>query len=130
MISLANMVATDEDALICDMAETYGIFDMWSLPAQLVATLAIGLRDTSRIRAKMMEIEKPFDEFLLAAIYDRINWLCWTKTEDGVKGVNIPRRILDLLVDSEVEKNNEDDDVLLFESPEEFELARNRLIGE
>lgn len=130
MISLANMVATDEDALICDMAETYGIFDMWSLPAQLVATLAIGLRDTSRIRAKMIGIEKPFDEFLLAAIYDRINWLCWTKTEDGVKGINIPRRILDLLVDGEVEKNNEEDDVLIFESPEEFEMARNRLIGE
>ncbi|MBQ4177615.1 MAG: hypothetical protein II640_09125, partial [Lachnospiraceae bacterium] len=47
------MINADEDALICDLAETYGIFDMESLPVKLVATLAMGLRGDSRIKMKI-----------------------------------------------------------------------------
>lgn len=43
------MIATDQDALICDMAETYGIFDLQALPVATLATLAVGLRENSRI---------------------------------------------------------------------------------
>ena len=32
------MIKTDEDALICDLAETYQIYDYKSLPAYMVAT--------------------------------------------------------------------------------------------
>ena len=42
------MVASDEDALICDFAETYHILDYKALPLKLRATLASGLRDSSR----------------------------------------------------------------------------------
>ena len=38
------MMALDEDALVCDLAETYHIFDMYELPCLKVATLAKGLR--------------------------------------------------------------------------------------
>ena len=34
---------------MCDLAETYGVLDMDALPARLVATLAAGLREDSRI---------------------------------------------------------------------------------
>lgn len=37
------MLAHDEDALVCDMAETYRIYDMYSLPVRMVATLALSL---------------------------------------------------------------------------------------
>ena len=47
---LASMVALDEDALICDFAETYHIYDYRRLPVEYAATLAYGLRENSRIR--------------------------------------------------------------------------------
>ena len=47
------MLAVDRDALMCDLAETYGILDLYAHPAQLIATLATGLREDSRIYARM-----------------------------------------------------------------------------
>ena len=38
------MIALDEDALLCDMAETYHIFNMYEMPALYIATLAKGRR--------------------------------------------------------------------------------------
>ena len=43
------MIAIDEDALICDLAETYQIYDYRRLPVQTVAVFSLGLRDNSRI---------------------------------------------------------------------------------
>ena len=50
---LAGMLKTDEDALICDLAETYHIYDWQSYPLGLIATLAAGLRDDSRIKMRL-----------------------------------------------------------------------------
>ena len=47
------MLAADEDALVCDMAETYHILDIWALPVELLAVLASGLRENSRIKMKL-----------------------------------------------------------------------------
>ncbi len=47
------MLAVDRDALVCDLAETYGILDLYAHPAQLIATLAAGLRENSRIYERM-----------------------------------------------------------------------------
>lgn len=124
------MVALDEDALICDLAETYGIFDYRSLPAQLVATFAVGLRDNSRIKTKMNGMERTFDEYMLAAIYDGINWLCWSKTKDGQKGRNMPGRIIDLFFGNKEAATKSLNDYEVFNSPEEFEAVRASLVGE
>ena len=48
LLILAAMAARDEDALVCDMAETYHIFDYRALPLFLAARLACGLREDSR----------------------------------------------------------------------------------
>ena len=88
------MVSVDEDALICDFAEVYHIYDYRSLPVKLAATYAVGLREDSRIKIKMSGIKMPFDRYLLAGIFDKINWLCWTNTKDGSNNVNMPQRIL------------------------------------
>ncbi len=34
------MIAVDEDALVCDLAETYGIYDYRQLPITRVAVFA------------------------------------------------------------------------------------------
>lgn len=47
------MIAKDEDALICDLAETYRIFDYRSLPLKTVATFSVGLRENSRIKMSL-----------------------------------------------------------------------------
>lgn len=52
-MTLAVMLSEDENALVCDMAETYHVFDIWALPVSLLAVLASGLRENSRIKMKI-----------------------------------------------------------------------------
>ena len=44
------MLALDEDALICDLAQVYGVLDHEALPPWKVAALAKGLSGGSRIK--------------------------------------------------------------------------------
>ena len=41
IIFLAAAIGTDEDALICDLAETYGIYNYRQLPADRVAVFVL-----------------------------------------------------------------------------------------
>ena len=66
------MIRDDEDALICDFAETYHIYDYRSLPASLAATLAAGLRDTSRIATNTTEAKASTANTILAIIADHL----------------------------------------------------------
>lgn len=43
------MIRANEDALICDFAETYGVLDYRAHGARLAGTLASGLRSDARI---------------------------------------------------------------------------------
>ena len=65
------MVRADEDALICDFAETYHIYDYKRLPLSTAAALAVGLRDTSRIKMKLSGAVVANDIQLMAAAVDR-----------------------------------------------------------
>lgn len=123
------MASVDEDALVCDFAETYGIYDYRSLPVTLAATYAAGLRENSRIKTKMNGMVRPFDEYILAAIYDGINWLCWTKTKDGSKGVNMPGRMIDLFF-GDKDKQKSTNDFETFENHNAFETKWSILAGE
>ena len=69
------MIRLDEDALICDFAETYHVFDIYALPATLAATLAVGLRDDSRIKMSMADRKGSVNTILLAGITDRLSIL-------------------------------------------------------
>ena len=48
------MLNLDRDALICDLAETYHIYDMRELPVLTLAALSVGLRDDSRIKMRLL----------------------------------------------------------------------------
>lgn len=74
------MIAKDKNALICDMAETYKVFDLRALPVPMLATLAAGLRDDSRIKIKLSGARAATDTLLLASIADALNFLAWAKT--------------------------------------------------
>jgi len=117
------MLALDEDSLICDLAETYGIFNYRSLPLKTIATLAVGLRDDSRIKMKMNDEKASADTVLLAAVLDGINTLVWMFSEDGARKVNRPKSAVACIMG---DLNGE---VAVFSSAEEYERARMRAIG-
>lgn len=121
------MIVTDEDALICDLAETYQIYDYRRLPLQTVAVFSLGLRDNSRIKMKLSGSKISLEQSLLASVADRLGILIWQKTKDGAKGNNIPKSILATL-NREYEEN-EKSETRLFETGEEFLRARAKLLG-
>lgn len=120
------MISEDEEALTCDLAETYNIYDYKQLPPTRVAVFAFGLKDTSRIKMKLSGQKVPLETLLLAGIVDRLSILVWGKTEDGQKGINRPTMVTDTLLNKEPQKT----DVIVFNSGEDFEETRNKLINE
>ena len=120
------MIHKGKSELICDFAETYHIYELRSLPARLVATLAVGLRDNSRIKMKITGTDIPVDTLLLSMIYDSLNILVWRFASK--KGTNKPESVAQKLL----EKEKEDKTVKqaeVFNSPEEYEAERARLLA-
>lgn len=118
-------MAADADALLCDLAETYGIFDYRALPVQTLATLAAGLRDDSRIKMRLSGVKVAKNEMLLAAAVDRLSLLVWMQTEDGRQNRNRPKSIFAVLCGEEKQNS----DVTAFDSAEDFETEWQRITG-
>lgn len=119
------MLATDEDALICDLAETYRIYDYKSLSVQRVAIFCIGLREDSRIKRRLSGNKFSMNTLLLASAVDYLALLFWAQTKDGHKGINRPEPIINKLLDNEPER-----EIMVFDSAEEFKAKRKEIIGE
>ncbi len=119
------MIATDRDALICDLAETYGIYDMRALPVSTLAALAAGLRDNSRIKIKMSGVRTDQETLLLAMAVDNLRFLSWTKTKAAQSGNDRPKSIAQALL-GQVEKKTPN---VAYGSGEEFDAAWKRLTG-
>ena len=119
------MLSADRDALICDLAEVYGIFDHRALPATLLAALTVGLREDSRIKMKLAGQKLTKLETLAAATVDRLSMLVWLNSEDGRKGENRPVSVLSMLLGEEPEEKP----VEGFETAEEFEAEWTRRTG-
>lgn len=118
------MLSADEDALICDLAETYGIFDYRALPVRTMATLAVGLREDSRIKMHLIGAKIPRKDLLLAAIVDRLSLLVWFNTEDGRNGVNRPPSVL-----GSIFGNESADNVEAFDTADAYEAEWARITG-
>ena len=123
-MTLAGMMAVDKTALICDLAETYGVLNYKELPVETLAALSAGLRENSRIKMKIAGVKVQSDILLLAAAVDRLTFLAWSKTKDAEKGGNRPKSIVDILNGSVRESN-----IMAFDTAEEFEAAREEIIG-
>lgn len=119
------MIATDRNALMCDLAETYGIFDIRALPASVLATLSVGLRDDSRIKMKMAGEKIPRQDMMQAAMVDRLSLLLWAKTKDAQHGMNRPKSLLEILTRAPQKIGSAQG----FDSPEEFEAEWKRRTG-
>ena len=116
------MIVLDCDLLECDLAETYLIYDMRQLRPSKIAVFASGLRDNSRIKTKIAGLKAPIDTVLMAGIFDGIQTLIWSKCKDGTpKPHSLMERFMEL---PEKESKN-----TLFDSIEDFETARQKIIG-
>ena len=116
------MINLNEDALICDLAETYTIYDYRSLPVRLVATLSAGLRDNSRIKLLMADSSVSLETYILASIADNLALL---RAGFGKSNKEKPF----LFTDAISEKTNKKS-VVGFRTASEFEAALARFEGE
>lgn len=85
------MMRADEDALRCDFAETYQIYNIEQLPLSVAAVFACGLRRDSRIMMKLSGGDVDSTTMLLATAVDYLSLLLWSKTKDGQKNRNRPK---------------------------------------
>ena len=117
------MINVDKSALLCDLAETYHIYDLKVLPLHKVALFSVGLRENSRIKMKMAKVEYPFSEVMMMSIIDHLATLIWQNTKDASKGRNKPKSLMEKLLNISQENN-----ISSFNSSTDFEKARNEIL--
>lgn len=114
------MIGTDEKALYCDMAETYHLFGLETLPIEQTADLAAGLREDSRIYQKMNNVEYPPMVLIMAHLADNLTLFRYGFSE---KDKNSEKPFLFL---ENIFKNEEKEKTTGFETPEDFINAWNQ----
>lgn len=120
------MINIDEDALICDFAETYHIYNYRALPLHTVGIFACGLRPDSRIYMAMSKSRLTTEQTLLALISDNTRMLAWLNSSDGMHGINRPKSLIEILSgDAKVQESN----IQTFQNGQEFEDEWRRLTG-
>lgn len=102
------------------MAETYGILDYKEVKPSLVATLAVGLPESSRIKRKYSGVNLTIEQMLLAMLVDGINISNWQRS--GAKRSRKPTSIFAKLTEKEKPK----DELMSFRTPEEYEKWMSR----
>lgn len=115
------MLGTDRDALLCDLAETYGVFSFDELPVMTLATLCAGLRDSSRIKHKMRGHTEIISEYTLVHIADSLSVLLGALADD--------KKTPELYYDLMVGKREQEVKRVGFDSIEDFKAARERIIN-
>lgn len=109
--------------MICDLAETYHIFNYRELPVKLLATLVTGLRADSRTKMALTGTKVSDEIALLAIIYDRLTQWVWMNSEDGKNKVNRPESLYEHLT------REYDPEIIAFDSGEEFDRAWAEAVG-
>lgn len=124
LLTLASYIKNDENALICDFAEYYHIYDYKRLPARYAGILASGLRDESRsVMSAAGHAINP-DTYLLATISDELQIIMYQqRAAAGSKRNTKPKLITEMLENAQKENEYES-----FDSPEDFELRREQII--
>lgn len=116
------MLDLDRDALVCDMAQYYKIYEIDKLAFDRLAVFACGLPRDSRIFKKISGQNVDLDSLILAGIFDRLNLLLFSFT--GKKGSEAPESMADKLMGKAKPKKDQG----LYASGEEFERRKKELI--
>ena len=109
--------------MICDLAETYQIYDYRGVPGRLLGILTAGLRENSRVGRIINGVRGDVSDVLLAQILDGVRFLCWAQTGDARKGKNYPKMVASEFFVSE-DKNK-----VKSTSIDDFEKIRKKITG-
>lgn len=118
LLTLSALIRLDRNALICDLAETYHVYGLESLPVRMVAILSCGLRDDSRIKRKLSASPVDLDTLLLATIVDRLGLIIQ-------RGKKRPESFVEKLMGMNADKHIK---ASAFDSVEEYEEAKNMIL--
>ena len=117
------MISVDENALICDLAETYNIYDYRRLPLSIVAAFAVGLREDSRIKMKLCGIKNIPPQILIDVLaVDTLRAIFWALA--GSKEMKKPESIISIMMEEEKAEKMQG-----FRTAEEFEAERLRILN-
>lgn len=120
------MLNTDEDAVFCDLAETYHLFDWSAVSVPTLARLASGLRDDSRIMLKLSGQRVPIERLLLAMVADNTAYTAWANTKAARDNPeSVPERIVPIMLGKHTVSNRKA--VQSFRTAEEFEAKLAKL---
>lgn len=108
--------------MICDLAETYGIYDYMAMKPSLIATLTVGLPESSRVMRKYSGVSITLEQMLLAVIVDSINNLIYgLSRKKGKKPQSLAEQLLN-------KDKKQKDELMSFRTPEDYErwMARKK----
>lgn len=124
-MTLSGMIQLNEDAMICDFAETYHIYDYRTLPCAFAAKLAAGLREESRIKRLAEGRPASAESILLANLIDAVHGIMF--------GVGILNQCPESVVNKLYGEDGQDGvsgKYQTFECVEEFISTRNMIMEE
>lgn len=111
--------------MICDLAETYHIYNYEDLPPYKVAVLVFGLKDNSRTKMKLSGQVLTVEQSLLAMILDELRFQSWTYSKDAHKGGSYKGKSVYKTLCGENEEDNSKsigkNDLVSFATVEEYE---------
>lgn len=111
------MLCVDEDAVICDLAETYHILDYKALPVKLLAVLCSGLRDDSRIKMRMADVTYIPPAIVLPQIADTLTLFRYAMSKDADK----PKLMTEIMAGHKKTEKG-------YASAEDYNAARERIL--
>ena len=107
-----------EDALVCDLAEYYGIYDYRQFSLRYIATLAVGLRADSRVKGYINGIEQPPVGITLVQMLDAIQYFAYAMAG----GKEAPKSALNAYLTAKKTTDG-------YDTGEDFENAREAILG-
>lgn len=110
--------------MICDLAETYKIYDYRAFSPSLVGTLCVGLRNDSRVKMTLTGQKITLDQMLMARMCDELAFQSWAKSKDGQRNRNRPKSILKSLTEEKEEE------LTAYRTADEFERAWAEIVGQ
>lgn len=114
----------NEEAMICDLAEVYHIYNYEAYEPSFIAILVAGLKEDSRSKMLLFKARFSTDQALKMMIVDYLRLIVWMNTRDGAKNRNKPKSLFD-----EIENADNVDDIIGFSDGESFEKAWNKMRG-
>ena len=120
------MAALDNDALVCDFAQYYGIRNYRELELPYAAVLASGLPVDARIMRVITGQKFDVKTMLLANLVDYMALDVWMQTKDGHKNRNRPKSVVAAL--SGKTTPDEDKSGVAYATAEDFEAARRKIL--